>query len=186
MEIVNLIDEDFVQYKKPSMFIGFPTCTFKCDKECGKPICQNSSLAAAPHIEMDYVEIAKRFYENPITEAVVFGGLEPFDSFPDMIEMITQLFVCRALYPGAPKPDIVIYTGYYPVEIEDKLKAMKIYNHSWDNIIIKFGRFIPDQKSTFDSVLGVELASQNQYALPLKTVIHNIEFYESFGEQIDV
>ena len=63
---------------------------------------------------------------------------------------------------------------------------MKIYNHSWDNIIIKFGRFIPDQKSTFDSVLGVELASQNQYALPLKTVIYNIEFYESFGEQIDV
>ena len=80
------------------MFIGFPTCTFKCDKECGKPICQNSALAAAPRIEMDYVEIAKRFYENPITEAVVFGGLEPFDSFPDMIEMITNLFVCRAVF----------------------------------------------------------------------------------------
>jgi len=48
MKIVNLIDEDFCQYKKPSMFIGFPTCSFKCDKECGRPICQNSALAAAP------------------------------------------------------------------------------------------------------------------------------------------
>jgi len=35
MKIVNLIDEDFCQYKKPSMFIGMPKCSFKCDKECG-------------------------------------------------------------------------------------------------------------------------------------------------------
>lgn len=39
MLVKNIIDEDFVQYKKPAMFIGMPSCSFKCDKECGKPVC---------------------------------------------------------------------------------------------------------------------------------------------------
>ena len=33
MIIKQLIDEDFVNYKVPSMFIAFPRCTFKCEKE---------------------------------------------------------------------------------------------------------------------------------------------------------
>lgn len=182
MKIVNLIDEDFCQYKKPSMFIGFPTCSFKCDKECGRPICQNSALAAAPQIEMDAIEIAKRYYENPITEAVVFGGLEPFDSFADMIELISHLVCCHTLYPDEPKPDIVIYTGYCVWEIKDKIKMLNIYKDM--NIIIKLGRFVPDQKSHMDEILGVELASPNQYALPLKTIINNIDFFENIEGQI--
>ena len=36
MRIKFLVDEDFVNYKKPSMFIGFPSCTWKCEKECGQ------------------------------------------------------------------------------------------------------------------------------------------------------
>jgi len=35
MIIKGLIDEDFVNYKKPSMTIMMPYCTFKCDKEYG-------------------------------------------------------------------------------------------------------------------------------------------------------
>ena len=31
------------------------------------------------------------------------------------------------------------------------------------NLYVKYGRFIPDQQSVFDEVLGVNLASQNQY-----------------------
>ena len=34
--------EDFTNYKKPSMYIAFPSCTFKCEGECGQKICQNS------------------------------------------------------------------------------------------------------------------------------------------------
>ena len=44
MIIKGIIDEDFVNYKKPAMVIEFPYCDFKCDKEYGKPICQNNSL----------------------------------------------------------------------------------------------------------------------------------------------
>ena len=36
MEIKNLIDEDFCNYKKPAMLIATSKCNFKCDKECGE------------------------------------------------------------------------------------------------------------------------------------------------------
>jgi hypothetical protein len=32
------------------------------------------------------------------------------------------------------------------------------------NIIIKFGRFVPNKPHHIDEVLGIELASDNQYA----------------------
>jgi hypothetical protein len=34
----------------------------------------------------------------------------------------------------------------------------------YGNIVVKFGRFIPNQEKHYDSVLGVELSSFNQYA----------------------
>ena len=170
MEIKNLIDEDFVNYTKPSMFIGMPHCTFKCDKECGCNVCQNSELALAPTIDMNMVEIATRFYENPITEAVVFGGLEPFDDFNDMIELI-KIFeaLYRTCYDIKKMPDIVIYTGYYPHEVEELLLRLQ-RETTESNIIVKFGRFIPNRPSRIDKILGAELASNNQFAVSLRKV----------------
>ena len=45
----------------------------------------------------------------------------------------------------------------------------EILNHiNWlqqfENIIIKFGRFIPNQGKHFDEILGIWLSSDNQYA----------------------
>lgn len=153
MTIKNLIDEDFVNYKYPSMFIGMPTCSFKCDKECGQAICQNSSLAAAPSIEMDNKEIIERYVSNPITEAIVFGGLEPFDDFNEIYTFIADFRQYR-------KDDIVIYTGYYPDEISSYLDRLSVF----ENIIIKFGRFIPNKSHRFDELLGVQLSSDNQWS----------------------
>ena len=48
MKIKGIIHEDFVNYKKPSMVVEFPCCDFKCDKECGQEVCQNSSLVKSP------------------------------------------------------------------------------------------------------------------------------------------
>ncbi len=153
MRIKGLKDEDFVNYKKPSMFIGFPSCSWKCEKECGKKVCQNGALAASSDIDIGVKSIVNRYINNPITSSIVCGGLEPFDTWEDLLELITYMRV-------STQDDIVIYTGYYKEEIEgyiDKLKAFR-------NIIIKFGRFIPDQKKHYDEVLGVYLASDNQYA----------------------
>ena len=153
MIIKQIIDEDFVNYKKPSMFIAFPSCTWKCEKECGKRVCQNSALATAPNIEVSASEITNRYIDNSLTKAIVIGGLEAFDNYPELIELIhTVRTKCT--------DDIVIYTGYNRAEIEQKLENIK----KFENVIIKFGRYIPDQNSHYDDTLGVTLASDNQYA----------------------
>jgi hypothetical protein len=55
----------------------------------------------------------------------------------------------------------VIYTGYSSTEIDQKRTQL---SRAFDNIIIKFGRYRPGQEKHKDEVLGVELASDNQYA----------------------
>jgi organic radical activating enzyme len=150
--IKQIKDEDTVNYKKTSMFIGFPTCDFKCERECGKKMCQNSELAKAPDIEISYDAIVDRYMSNDITSAIVFGGLEPFLSPTDMVRLIH-------CFRQKTDDDIVIYTGYNENEIH-----IMTYLTQYKNIIIKFGRFIPDQESHLDEVLGVKLASTNQYA----------------------
>lgn len=156
MKLKNIIDEDFSNYKKPSMFIGFPNCTFKCDIECGLKVCQNSHLANSPTIEISYDNIIKRYLSNKLTEAIVLGGLEPFDNLKELYQLVNAF----RLYT---KDDIVIYTGYYHYEILEQIKQLMQY----PNIIIKFGRFIPNDKSYYNDLLGVELASSNQYALKI-------------------
>lgn len=153
MIIKQLIDEDFTNYKKPSMFIGFPSCTWKCEKDCGMRVCQNSALAKAKGIKIEVDELVSRYLNNPITKAVVCGGLEPFDSWHDLQDLINRL---RA----QTTDDIVIYTGYKEEEITNQLQYLQAYS----NIVIKFGRFIPNQQSHYDEVLGIKLASDNQHA----------------------
>ena len=149
MKIKGLISEDLVNYKKPSMTIIFPYCTFKC----GEGYCQNSELAKAPIIEMNVNNLVDRYINNPITEAVVMQGLEPFDSWNDLKSFVHELReYCN--------DDIVIYTGYDKNEIIEKINELSKYT----NIIVKFGRYIPNQEKHYDEVLGVYLASSNQYA----------------------
>lgn len=168
MRIKGITDEDFVNYKKPSMFIAFPYCCFKCEKESGVRCCQNSDLAKSPTYEIDIEGIVERYIANPITSAIVFGGLEPFDSFDEMLDLIS-------LFRKHTSDDIVIYTGYSEKELENGYYTCGDYNPNtrrnayrilkqYPNIIIKFGRFVPDQTPHLDLILGVELASENQYA----------------------
>ena len=153
MKVIDIIEEDFINYKKPCMTIMMPYCTFKCDKECGKQVCQNSDLASAPKIEIETENIIKKYLNNPISEAIVFQGLEPFDSFYQILDFIKK-------FREVSNDDIVIYTGYNKDEIKWYLTFLK----DFDNIIIKYGRFIPGQEKHYDKVLGVYLASDNQYA----------------------
>lgn len=146
-------DEDFVNYRKPSLFIAFPKCNWKCEKECGMRVCQNSTLATAKNVAISSYEIFKRYMDNPITSAIVCGGLEPFDSFNDLWQLVT---VIRSTIDD----DIVIYTGYNKDEIQWEVNELKFFK----NIVIKFGRYVPGHKSHYDEVLGVHLASDNQFA----------------------
>ena len=155
MILKNVTDEDFVNYKKPSMVLGFPICkNFKCDRKCGRQVCQNSALATAPDVEVDIDELIQRYLDNPITKAIVCQGLEPLDSWDDLIDFIIEFRLIS-------DDDIVIYTGYTKCEVKDKIEILW---HFFPNIIVKFGRYIPDQEPHYDDVLGVYLASDNQYA----------------------
>lgn len=153
MIIKGVQDEDFVNYKKPSMFISFPSCTWKCDRECGKKVCQNGTLATTPNIEIGVKTIVDRYINNPITKAIVCGGLEPFDTWNDLQKFIIEL-------RQKSQDDIVIYTGYKKEEISYAVDWLNLF----PNIIVKFGRFVPDQQKHYDEVLGIYLASDNQYA----------------------
>ena len=156
MRIKGLQDEDFVNYKKPSMFIGTSMCDWKCcTEQClDNSICQNSSLANSKTIDISVDEIYHRYINNPITKSVVIGGLEPMLQFSDVLELI------KIFRDNSCNDDIVIYTGYYPSEIRHEIEELE----RCKNIIVKFGRFLYNDKPIFDDILGVTLASSNQYA----------------------
>ena len=159
IEVKGIIWEDMVNYKKISTTLMFPKCSFKCDKENGTQICQNWELAAAPSQAVQINSFMKSYINNPITEAIVVQGLEPFDSLLDLYT------VAAALEDFNITDDLVIYTGYNRNEVSSHLKPLfSIPGH----LIIKWGRYIPNQESHYDPVLGVYLASDNQYAEVLK------------------
>lgn len=157
MLLKTIIDEDFVNYKIPSMFIGTAFCGGKCCTEAGIPlsVCQNDEWRKTSPIFVEDSDICRRYLGNDITKAIVIGGLEPFEQFTELCELLATLrneYKCNN--------DVVIYTGYYPEEIESEIEFLKFYG----NIIVKFGRYIPDKPRRYDEVLGVTLASDNQFA----------------------
>lgn len=151
-----IIWEDMVNYKKISTTLMFPTCDFKCGD-----FCQNSGLAAARSEKYDIDEILDAFKNNPITEAIVLQGLEPFDTLWDVYTVAASLKEHNLLC------DLVIYTGYNRKEI-DPFTIQALTKYTPGNLIIKWGRYIPNQTPHYDEVLGVNLASDNQYAEVIK------------------
>lgn len=156
MKIFDVKDEDFVNYKEPSMFVAMGRCKYKCCIDAGITLdnCQNHMLHMTKKIEVTGKSLYNRFIINSITKSVVLGGLDPMDTFDDVIEIIT------AFRNNDCKATFVIYTGYNKDEITDKIETLIPFG----NIIIKFGRYVPGQKKHKDDVLGVELVSDNQYA----------------------
>lgn len=135
------------------MFIGFPHCDFKCDRENGNSLCQNSHLVKLHNKLITSDAIVNSYIKNDVTSAIVIGGLEPFEDFEELL-ILVQAFREKTL------DDIVIYTGFNKEEKSNEIQQLQHY----PNIIIKFGRFIPGHTPHYDPVLGVELASDNQYA----------------------
>lgn len=169
--VKDIIDEDFTNYKKPAMFIATTKCSFKCEKEDCNVQCHNSKIVLQPTIYIDCKKLIDRYVNNPITQSVVIGGLEPFDTFDELIYFVNE-------FRKVSSDDIVIYTGY----TEEEIMSLKHYglncfknllefnklNSNGDlnanKLIIKYGRFRASGDKIYDEILGVELASSNQYA----------------------
>ena len=133
--------------------------TCKCDWKCLKEqnldisICQNSDLTKQKTINILINNIVNRYINNPITKAVIIGGLEPMLQFDEVIEFVKE-------FRNVSNDDIIIFTGYYPEEINEQIEGLKKYK----NIIIKYGRYKHESNKKYDKVLGIWLVSDNQFA----------------------
>ena len=125
-------------------------------KENGTKLCQNSQLINEPDIDISQEDLISRYLQNPLTEAIIFSGLEPLDSSQDLNKFIK-------IFRLFSDDDIVIYTGYTENEILTMFKGTSLLKEK--NIIIKCGRYRPNQSPHYDELLGIELASDNQYAV---------------------
>ena len=155
MVIKGIIDEDFSQYYLPTMTIASAYCSFKCDRLNNCQICQNWELAKAPNIEVSNELLINRYLRNPITKAICFGGLDILDQFYELISFIQD-------FRKVSNDLIIIYTGY--TDSEARITGQRKLLETYPNIIVKWGRFIMNQPHHYDPILGVMLASPNQYA----------------------
>ena len=155
MRIKSLIDEDFVNYKKPSMFLSACFCDWKCCKEAGVDvcICQNADAYNMEIVNIPDDTIVKRYVANDITKAIVIGGFEPFLQFDELYSLVRK-------FRENTNDDIIIYTGFYRREVEKEVKKLS----EFDNVYIKFGRYVPNGKKHFDELLGIYLANEEQKA----------------------
>lgn len=156
MKVRDILAEDFVNYKTPSMFIITTTCDWKCCIDAGRDIsmCQNSTILSTPIKGVPDTLIYDMFINNPISKSIVIGGLEPFLQFDEIVHLIDTFrrADCNC--------DFVIYTGYNRDEISKEISILKEFS----NIVVKYGRYIPDSVPRFDDILKITLASENQYA----------------------
>lgn len=162
MFVNTIIAENFQDYYKPHMLVAMPNCDFKCWREYNEKhpcenFCSNLYIAKEKQTSISNQDLIEKYYiNNTITKAVVFGGLEPLDSYDEVYEFVK---VFRDNYHI--EDDVVIYTGYNENEVSRKVESFKIFG----NIIIKYGRFVPNSTPRYDEVLKITLASDNQYAV---------------------
>lgn len=156
MKVKEVIYEDYVNYRKPSLFIGVCECDWKCCKEDSTCKCQNLAFANYPVTEVSNEKLISEYLENSLTHAVVFGGLEPLKQWEEVLEFIKD-------FRKKSQDDIVIYTGYFPDEIRSQLEKAKMF----PNIFFKFGRYRNSESPHFDEVLGVELANIEQFGMKI-------------------
>lgn len=152
----DVVVEDFCNCKVPSMFLISSYCDWKCCHEANidESVCQNHGLVSGTIKQISYESLYQAYINNDITKAIVIGGLEPFLQFEEVNGLINYFRKKKCF------DTFVIYTGYYPFEIADKITELK----KMTNIIIKYGRYIPNKTSRYDEILGLTLISDNQYA----------------------
>lgn len=163
MLLLDVKTDDVTDYKETSIYIAFPYCTGKCGDEC-----QNRHLRGIyPSLNVTASDIYRLYSNLKTHKAVVMAGLEPLDSFNDVLDIVEEFF-------SRIKPvDIVIFTGYnydeYKEQFEEKLiqivKGAK--RPEGKKLIVKIGRYdnVNYPGSWFCKTLGVNLATKNQFTI---------------------
>lgn len=174
MSKIHLIDvatDNVTDYKETSLFLVFPYCSGKCGEEC-----QNKDLRKKEVKEFNTEDIIKFYQSLDTHNAVVCGGLEPWDSFEELKQLVEDFARSSSVKPV----DFVIYTGYDNLikyyfdgryrevkeDFFDLLQTWINYADPSSNLIIKQGKYDINRKTSWHSdVLGVDLATNNQEVL---------------------
>ena len=132
MLVKNIVEEDFVNYKLPSMFIATCFCDWKCciEQNLDISICQNASISKQRNILISDSEIYERYISNPITKAIVIGGLEPFRQYDDMYNLI-ELFRSNDCYDTYQRVvGFLVPSRAYSKDRFKEFTARKWYNYA--------------------------------------------------------
>lgn len=174
MSKIHLIDvatDNVTDYKETSLFLVFPYCSGKCGEEC-----QNKDLRKKEIKEFNTEDIIKFYQSLDTHNAVVCGGLEPWDSSEELKQLVKDFAIASFVKPV----DFVIYTGYDNLckryfndvycetgkDFFDLLQTWTIYANPGSNLIIKQGKYDINRKFPWHSdLLGVDLATNNQEVL---------------------
>ena len=158
MRLTNINFESSVDYKLTSMVIATISCGGKCWKELGlsSSICQNDKLNSSQVKDISNDLIINKYLDNQLSKSIVFSGLEPFEQFNEILQFISE-------FRKFSNDDIVLFSGYTEDELYKEIEILK----NFKNIIIKFGRYIPNKPIKYDEVLGVNLISNNQFAVKI-------------------
>ena len=134
-------------------------------------VCQNESWSHNKTINYSDKEIIKRYLHNPLISNICIAGLEPFEQTEEVLQLIKEFRKYTA-------DTIIIYTGFIKEEVKKETTELCQYS----NIIIKFGRYILNAEQRFDSILGITLASNNQYAEKnFIRLFKMIKYYKDFS-----
>lgn len=163
MIVKDIQDETLQDYKEVAMLISARFCDWKCCRDAGYEICQNSEVARRKDIDIPNEVICERYLKNKVSRAIIFGGLEPMFQILDILDILELL---RKKYHC--NDTVIVYTGYEKEEILPQITALSDYK----NVIVKYGRYVPENVPEnvpgnvphYDPILGVVLASSNQWA----------------------
>lgn len=133
------------------------SCEWKC-KECINKKHKDEYVISFPTIG----EIIEQYQRNILASTIIFAGLEPLDSIPNLTLIIDH-------FRQVTNDTIIIYTGYEIDEMTSNSDGLWLFHElkSYGNILIKFGRYIKDRPKVFNEILGIDLASDNQWVLKL-------------------
>ena len=137
-------------YKKYSLVIRFNSSV-------------NKSVSSA--------DIYNYYLSHPKFKAFVISGIDISVNAFDLTQIVDEIRNKQHCLD-----DIIIWSEYTEEELNgepdkeyDKINFEKVHAvykqlQQYENIIVKFGRYVPGDKPHPDELLGVDLSSDNQYA----------------------
>lgn len=159
IDILDINSADFINNGKGTFSIALgTTCSFKCCLELNLPasICQNNNCINNPKVITTIKKLIDLYLNQNMIKSLTFNGLEVLDNLRLLLWFIYY-------FRQQSQDNIIIWTGYTEEECKDLIYLIK-EKMKWENIIIKFGRYIPNQKFHYDEILGINLVSDNQYS----------------------